>query len=137
MIVDIRKLNATKAYCGSMQFDYVPEDSFIEIPFVQLDGPVKVEFDYELFADDSLEIRGKVKYRLLGQCSRCLRDAEEDVEGDLEAYFLPTPSDEDYFYADNKVDVTEAVRDAIMACLPFSLSCKKDDCQMIYYDPEK
>ena len=137
MIVDIRKLNATKAYSGSFQFDYIPENTFLDIPFAQFDGPVKVQFSYELFEDDSLEIRGTVTYRLKGQCSRCLKEIAEEVEGELDAYLLPTPTEEDYFYEGGRVDVTEAIRDAITASLPFSLYCKEDDCQMISYDPEK
>ena len=119
-----------------MQFEYIPEDGFIDIPFVSLVGAVKVVFDYELYEDDSLEIRGTVSYRLEGQCSRCLREANEDVEGELDAYFVPNPTEEDYSYEGGKVDVTEAVRDAIAASMPFSLSCKQDDCQMISYDAE-
>ena len=136
MIVDIRKLNATKAYSGSMQFDYLPDDDLLDIPFVTFDGAVRVEIEYELFEDDSLEVRGSVKYRLHGQCARCLQETAEDFEGEVDAYFVPRRTEEDYSYENGKVDLTEAIRDAITASLPFSLYCK-DDCQMISYDPEK
>ena len=137
MIVDIQKLNATKAYSGSVQFDYIPQEDFLDIPFVVFDGAVKVQFDYELYEDDSLEIRGTVKYRLVGQCSRCLRDAVAEVEGELDAFFVPNDArEDDYLYTGGKVDVSEAVRDAIAASMPFTLSCEKDDCQMIPYKEE-
>ena len=136
MIVDIRKLNATRTYSGSVQFDYIPEEGVLDIPFVTFDGAVKVQFDYELFEDDSLEIRGSLKYRLVGQCSRCLKEAAADFEGKIDAYFVPRKTEEDYSYTGGKVDVTEAIKDALVESLPFSLYCENDDCQMISYKNE-
>ena len=136
MIVDIRKLNATRTYSGSVQFDYIPEEGLLDIPFAEFDGAIKVQFDYELFEDDSLEIRGALKYRLVGQCSRCLREAVADCEGTIDAYFVPRKTEADYSYTGGKVDVTEAIKDALVESLPFSLYCEKDDCQMISYKNE-
>ncbi len=133
MIIDIRKLNALKKYSGSMQMEYAADTSLIGIPFVEFVAPVKVEFSYELYEDDSLEIFGKVKFGLKGKCSRCLKDAEQDVEGDLEAYFQPIKDAEDYSYTGGKVDLTKAVEDAIMACMPYTVSCG-EDCQSLSYE---
>jgi uncharacterized metal-binding protein YceD (DUF177 family) len=132
MIIDIRKLNALKKYAGSMQMEYATDTSLIGIPFVEFVAPVKVEFSYELYEDDSLEIFGKVKFALKGKCSRCLKDAKQDVEGDLEAYFQPIKDAEDYSYTGGKVDLTKAVEDAIMACMPYTISCG-EDCQSLSY----
>ena len=132
IIIDIRKLNALKKYSGSMQMEYVADTSLIGIPFVEFVAPVKVEFSYELYEDDSLEIFGKVTFGLKGKCSRCLKDAEMAVEGDLEAYFQPIKDAEDYSYTGGKVDLTKAVEDAIMACMPYTVSCG-EDCQSLSY----
>ncbi len=126
MISDIRKLNAQKKYSGSMQFEYTASEAFIEIPFVKFAGPIKVSFDYDLYEDDSLEIRGTVAYRLEGQCSRCLKDAAQDVVGELNAYFENRKDYEDYGYANGMVHLENAVEDAIMASMPFTLSCGED-----------
>ena len=134
MIVDIRKLNAKRQYFGTEQFEYLPDENLLDIPFAAFDGAVKVRFDFDLYEDDSLEIKGTVQYRLVGQCSRCLKDTALEIEGALEACFLPKKTEEDYFYQGGMVDVTEAVRDAIVASLPFSLTCGDDNCQMISYD---
>ena len=123
MIIDIRKLNAQKKYSGSMEFEYSAPENLIEIPFVKFVGPVKVAFDYDLYEDDSLEIRGTVCYRLEGQCSRCLQPAAQDVQGELDAYFQPKKDAEDYSYFGGNVDLTRAVEDAIMLSMPFGLSC--------------
>lgn len=130
MIIDIRQLNAKKAYSGAMRCEYAAPQELIEIPYVEFAAPVVVEFDYELFADDSLEIRGTVSYRLKGKCSRCLKDAETDVVGEFVALFEPTKDCEDYSYTGSRIDLTDAVQDAVMASMPYVLSCG-DDCQSI------
>ena len=132
MKIDIRKLNAQKKYSGRMEFEYSAPETFIEIPFVKFATPVKIEFSYELYEDDSLEIRGTVSYRLEGQCSRCLKDASADVVGEIDAYFEPRKDSEDYGYTNGVVDLTKAVEDAIMASMPFTISCG-EDCQGIRY----
>ncbi len=128
--IDVRKLNAQKKYVGRMEFEYSAPDSLIEIPFVKFASSVKVCFDYELFEDDSLETRGTVQYKLEGQCSRCLKDATKEIVGELDAYFQPFKNGEDYSYSGGVIDLTKAIDEAVMASLPFSLSCG-DDCQSI------
>ncbi|MBQ7368470.1 MAG: DUF177 domain-containing protein [Clostridia bacterium] len=133
--IDVRKLNAQKKYVGRMEFEYSAPDDLIEIPFVKFASPVKVCFDYELFEDDSLEARGTVQYRLQGQCSRCLKDATMEIVGELDAYFQPFKNGEDYSYSGGVIDLTKAIDEAVMASLPFSLSCG-DDCQSIPFSSE-
>lgn len=132
MLIDVRKLNAQKKYSGTLEFDYSAPEELIEIPFVKFAAPVKIVFDYDLFEDDSLEIRGKVSYRLIGQCSRCLQDAAQDIEGELDAYFQPCKDYEDYGYTNGIVDLKKAVEDAIMASMPYTLSCG-DGCEALSY----
>ena len=133
MIIDIRKLNAQKKYSGYMEFEYSAPETFIQIPYVKFAAPVKVSFDYELYEDDSLEIRGTVSYTLEGQCSRCLRETQEVIEGELDDYFEPRKDYEDYGYTNGMVNLTQAVEDAIMASMPYVLSCG-EDCEGISYN---
>ncbi len=123
MIIDIRKLNAQKKYSGSMEFIYSAPEALIEIPFVRFAEPVKVCFEYELYEDNSLEIHGTVSYRLEGQCSRCLENALQEVVGELNALFEERKDYEDYGYTNGIVHLENAVEDAIMASMPFTLSC--------------
>ncbi len=132
MTIDIRKLNAQKKYSGNMEFEYSAPETLIEIPFVRFSAPVKVAFEYELYEDDSLEIRGTVSYKLEGQCSRCLQDAFAEVVGELDAYFEPRKDYEDYGYTNGVVNLTKAVEDAIMASMPFTLSCG-ENCKELSY----
>ena len=135
MLIDIRKLNAQKKYSGELEFTYSAPGALIEIPFVKFAAPVKISCLYEIYEDDSVDIRGTISYRLEGQCSRCLKTASMDVEGELDAYFEPRKDFEDYGYSNGILDLTKAVEDAIMASMPFSVSCG-DDCQSIAYESE-
>jgi hypothetical protein len=132
MIIDVRKLNAQKKYSGRLEFEYEAPENLIDIPFVKFSSPVKVEAEYELFEDDSLELRGKILYTLEGQCSRCLKETSERVEGELDAYFQPFKGGEDYAYSGGVIDLTNAVNDAIMSSMPRTLSCG-ENCQDIRY----
>lgn len=132
MIIDIRKFNAQKKYVGNMEFEYSAPETLIEIPYVKFSAPVKISFEYEIFEDDAVEIRGTVSYRLEGQCSRCLKQAFADVVGELDALFECRKDFSDYGYTNGVLDLTKAVDDAIMASMPFSVSCG-DDCKGISY----
>ena len=132
MIIDIRKLNAQKKYSGSMEFSYTAPEELLDIPFVKFATPITVKFDYELYEDDSLEIRGSISYRLEGQCSRCLQETSQEIEGKIDAYFQPVKNAEDYTYTNGVVDLTKAVNEAIMASLPFTLSCG-EECEGISF----
>jgi len=57
------------------------------------------------------------------------------VEGELDAYFEPYKDYEDYGYTNGRIDLTKAVEDAIMASMPFSVSCG-DNCEEISYNGE-
>ena len=135
MIIDIRKLNAQKKYSGSMEFTYSAPESLIEIPFVKFAGPVVVRFDYDLYEDDSMDIKGSVSYRLEGKCSRCLNEAAVDVVGELEAYFQDSKTPEDYAYTGGVINLTNAVDDAIMSSMPYLLSCG-DDCVALEFSKD-
>ena len=134
MILEIRKLNAQKKYFGNVETEYSAPKTLIEIPFVDFAAPVRVCFEYEIFEDDSVEVKGEVSYKLKGQCSHCLKETETDVVGELNAYFQPVKDCEDYAYANGVVDLKQAVEDAIMASMPFTLSCGAACKSLEYFD---
>ena len=132
MVIDVRKLNAQKQYSGTLDFTVEGDKELIDIPFVEFATPVRIVADYELFSDDALELKGKISFRLKGQCSRCLKDAETFVEEEFSALFEPFEDAEDYSYQNGKIDLTEAIREAIMASMPKILSCG-ETCEGIKY----
>ena len=132
MVIDVRQLNAQKRYTGTLEFSVEGESELIDIPFVEFASPVKIQADYELFQDDALELKGKISFWLKGQCSRCLKDTQTFVEGEIDALFEPFEGGEDYSYQNGKIDLTEAIREAVMASMPKVLSCG-DACEGIKY----
>ena len=135
MIIDIRKLNAQKLYSGNMEFSYTAPEDLIPIPFVRFSGAVKVRFDYELYDDDAMEINGTVTYTLVGQCSKCLKESQEEIVGELTALFEPKPDAEDYSYTNGVIQLKQAVDESIMASMPFTLSCG-ENCVALRYSDE-
>ena len=135
MIIDVRKLNAQKKYAGELVFDYDAPETLIDIPLVKFSSPVTVQADYELFEDDSFEIKGKISFTLSGQCSRCLKETSMLVEGEIDAYFEPRKDAEDYSYFNGRIDLKEAIEDAVMACMPYLLLCD-EKCEGIRYSDE-
>ena len=64
MIIDVRKLNVSGKYSGHLSFEYEAPQELIDIPFVKFAAPVRIEAEYVLFEDDSLELTGTVSYLL-------------------------------------------------------------------------
>lgn len=132
MNINVTKLNAQKSWSGQMEFTYDAPEELIGVPFAKFVAPVKVEIEYDILEDDSVEIRGRVIYDLVGQCSRCLSDAKAHVEGEIDAYFQPFQDAEDYSYKNGTIVLDDAVNDAIMASMPYVLSCGKDCPELRY-----
>lgn len=124
--IDVRKLNAKKQYAGDLSFTYVAADELISIPFVQFSAPVDVKLHYEILEDDSVEVTGAVRFKLKGNCSRCLKETQREFTGEVDAYFVTQKTDsEDYFYQ-NTIDLTGCLNDAVMIAMPFLLECGEE-----------
>ena len=97
---------------------------------------MKVEAFYDLLEDDSLELKGEISFVLEGKCSRCLMETSQRIEGELDAYFEPRKDSEDYSYSNGRIDLKEALEDAVMAAMPYVVLCK-EDCKGIQYSEDK
>ena len=135
MIIDIRKLKAKKLYSGYMEFSYSASEDLISIPFVKFASPVKIQFDYELYEDDAFEVRGTITFTLEGQCSRCLKEAKEEIVAGFDALFEPTKDAEDYSYSNGVIQLKQAVDECIITNMPFTLSCG-EGCEALRYSDE-
>ena len=136
MILDVQKLNWARKYSGELHFSLQPNDELVSIPMVKIASEIAVDGSYEIFDDDSLEVRGTVRYLLQGACSRCLQSAEKWVEAEWNACFVKGESDgENYSYKKNTVDLNQSVQDAVMFSMPHVLLCR-EDCEGIFYQPQ-
>ena len=118
-----------------MKFSYDAPEELIGIPFVKFSAPVQICFDYELYEDDAMEIKGTIAFTLEGQCSRCLQPAKQDVVCTLDALFEPKKDAEDYSYFGGIIQLKQAVEECISANMPYILSCG-DNCVALQYADE-
>ena len=98
-----------------------------------LDDPVKFEeivVSGEYFsAGDKISIRGEVNATAVSRCAKCLETVEVNLTAEMDALFAREldPDDPDlYTYESSKVDLTDAVRDALLLELPYRFLCSED-----------
>ncbi len=128
--IDVTRALALGKESGDLSFEYSADDALIDIPFVSFSSPVSVSVRYEIFEDRKTEVTGEVRFRLKGQCSRCTREAEREFCGEVLALFVPNgDGGEDYAYRGGRIELDEAVRDAVAFALPNSFLCG-DDCEI-------
>ena len=89
MMIDVRKCNAERKYTGTLDFEFEGDASLIDIPFVSFSTPVHAVLDYEIFEDNSVEVKGELSFTLEGACSRCLKPTKEHIVSEAEALFVP------------------------------------------------
>ncbi len=126
MEIEVRKLLALKKYEGEFTFDYDPPADVCLIPLCRIEGKVKVCGKYVLCDDDSVEVTLTVEYKIVGQCSYCLKDAQKDVTFTSEILYVAEEDDENYIYDGIKINLKSAVDDAILISQPHILLCRED-----------
>ena len=133
-----RKCNAEGKYTGTLDFEFEGDASLIDIPFVSFSTPVHAVLDYEIFEDNSVEVKGELSFTLEGACSRCLKPTKEHVLTEAEALFVPQggkAEEEDYTYRNGIVDLGEFLRDTVLFALPSALFCA-EGCSAPEYNEE-
>ena len=137
-MIDVRKCNAEGKYTGTLDFEFEGDASLIDIPFVSFSTPVHAVLDYEIFEDNSVEVKGELSFTLEGACSRCLKPTKEHVLTEAEALFVPKggkAEEEDYTYWNGIVDLGEFLRDTVLFALPSALFCA-EGCSAPEYNEE-
>ena len=124
-VIDVRSLVAKKIYRGELAFEDVPEEGLNDIPYVKFSGPVSVKLHYEIFEDDSVEVKGSIAFTLTGACSRCLEPAEERFTGEVDGLFVTPEGDGETYGYQNVICLDELLRDALLFALPPRLLCER------------
>ena len=79
--------------------------------------------------NDRVSLTGKVSARADTRCSRCLEPASFPITAELDAVFdrQPDPEDPDlYSFEASTIELTDAVRDALLLSMPMRVLCKED-----------
>lgn len=125
MVLEVKKLIAKKQYVGTFGFECTPPHDKLVLPLAEVDGNLEAQGEYEIYEDDSVGVTLKIRYKLKGQCSYCLEDAEEEITFDSDVLFVTDKDDADNYYYDGaRLDLAVAINDAFVFSQPKVLLCK-------------
>lgn len=131
--IDVRSQVANKTYAGELSFEFEAVD-LLDIPFVEFSSPVKAQLSYEIFEDNSVEVRGRFTYSLKGACSRCLSETQKTFTAEVEGVFEAGKGDGETYGYTSFVDLGEFLRDSLAFALPSRLLC--GECESSYGEKE-
>lgn len=129
MKLDLRKLKRSGKDQSDFFFEYVPEGELIEIPQAKLVEPVKVNGSISLTGEHSCFVEGEVVFGIQGECTRCLKDAQNYYTAQF-AEAIEENNEDGYSLKNDTVDLTIIVDDLIMMNAPISFLCD-DACKGI------
>lgn len=122
--------NALKNPGQMLRFERVLELEEMEV----LNDPVRFEnvtVSGEFFGagESKVSVRGEVSATVVSRCAKCLEPVEMSLTAQVDALFVHEPDPEDpdlYTYESSKVDLTDAVRDALLLEMPYRFLCSED-----------
>ena len=125
MIFDLRELKRSGKTSTTFYFEYEAEKGTVDIPLVDIAGPVKVNGEIALTGEDSAVVKGEVSYFLKGCCSRCLEETEREY---VVEFFEEVDEEADCAYrvVNDRVDVKKIANDTINMNIPVNILCKED-----------
>lgn len=120
MVIDINKLARQGKSVQDFYFDFPVDKQLVLSPDIVLE---RGEIQGEIILEDKVYVQGKITFKISGSCSRCLEDAKQDIQVDVEEVFSQRPQDDEYRYKSGMVDLTEMVKDKILSNQPAILLC--------------
>ena len=124
LTIDVNKIRQSGKTSEGFTLEYLPERQLLELPGANIEGKVTVSVTVTLSAKDA-KVKGRVSYKISGECSRCLEKACCDVSEDFEAEYSLTPGAEFPIRA-GVIDLTVPVEDAIVTSCPLVILCSED-----------
>lgn len=90
---------------------------------------VRAEGEYLCTGDNRISLRAGVSAHADTRCARCLESVRVDVNAQVDAIYdrQPDPEDPDlYSFEASTVELTDAVRDALLLELPMRILCSEE-----------
>lgn len=134
LIYDLDKIEEKENFAFSLEWEKIdtPEGVF------NIVSPVDVAFSIEKNSEGFI-IKGNVSLTIKLICSRCLKEFEQPILGEIEAYYIDeklqylyTKSekleslDNIIFFNESKVDITDRIIESILMEIPDKPLCKED-----------
>ena len=107
----------------------------VELPGMDILGdPVRFEDvdvtgEYFCTGDSRISLRGEVRAEVHTRCSRCLEPVRQTLSAEIDALYAKEGDPEDpdlYSFEASTVELTDAVRDALLLELPMRILCSED-----------
>lgn len=112
-----------------------PFEVGVEIPEMEIFSDTvafdraRAEGEYLATDDGRISVRAVAKADVRAHCSRCLEEVLTPVEAEIDAVYsrVPDPEDPDlYGFEGYALDLTDAVKDALVLELPMRFICRPD-----------
>ena len=120
MVIDVNKLARQGKESEDICFDFPVKEELIISPEMKIESG---EFKGEILLQDKVYVQGIITLKVSGACSRCLEDAIQLVEIDVEEVFSQRPQEDEYRYKSGLVDLTDMINDKILSNQPSVLLC--------------
>ena len=95
---------------------------------VRFDG-ISVAGEFFCTGDHRISLRAEAAATAVSRCSRCLEPVQVPVRAQIDALFAKEADPEDpdlYTFEGNRLELVDAVRDALLLELPLQFFCKPD-----------
>jgi uncharacterized protein len=138
MIIDLKKMRGQGK--DQMDFCFECEDSenLSLIPQTVIKSPIVILGNVTITGKSSAFIIADVSFTLQGECTRCLKQIERTYHALIEEEFFDKnyAEGDDYTYFNDRLDLSKAVKDAILMNMPLNFLCE-DECEVAYPITEK
>ena len=133
MVFDIEEVGGDGL---DFNFQINKKQFIIDKDYCSLNGDIYVQGHISR-ADDDFYLKGRLKTELILNCSRCLDELIYLIDGEFLAQFVPPSDGSDItgevqllasdidieVYNDNRIDITQSIRDRILLEIPVNCLC--------------
>ncbi len=126
MILDLKAIRRTGKDQQDFFFEYNLDANLSDIPNVEVAPLVKIDGTITLTGNHQAYVEGEITFTLVGECTKCLKDAQREYSVDF-AEDLCENNPDGYSVVNDRIDLSKIVIDAILINMPVTLLCK-DDC---------
>ncbi len=123
MVIDINLLKRQGKTCEQLEFEFPIESGVNLSPDIRLESG---KFIGEIVLEDKVFISGDIKVLAVGECSRCLEKAQEEICIEVDEVFSERPVEDEYRFKSGRVDLSEMIRDKLLSNQPSVILCNKE-----------
>ena len=125
MILDLKKLKRTGKDSSNFFFEYSPETELLDLPNADIVLPISVNGTVTITGEHSAYLDGEVVFSVKGECTRCLKDTEEEFALNFQEG-VESNNPDGYPVKNDTVDLRPIVDDLIAINSPVTFLCSED-----------